>query len=211
MPFKTKEEKREYDRKRNERIKEQIKERNKKYYEDNKENINSKKREYMKTYYLINKEQFKKNDKKYSEQNKHKLMTYKKEYNVKNKDKKNNYIKTRKSNDPLFKLSINIRITIQSSIKRKKFSKNSKTFNILGCTFDELKTHIESQFEPWMTWDNWGNPKDGIFEKNKTWDIGHIIPLSSATTEEEILQLNHHTNLKPLCSYVNRWVKRNNL
>ncbi len=59
-----------------------------------------------------------------------------------------------------------------------------------------------------MTWDNRGNPKDGILEINKTWDIDHIIPLASATTEEEINKLNHYTNLQPLCSYTNRIIKR---
>ena len=60
-----------------------------------------------------------------------------------------------------------------------------------------------------MNWENYGNPKDGIFEPNKTWDIDHIKPLSSFTTEQELLELNHYTNLQPLCSYENRWVKSN--
>jgi hypothetical protein len=45
------------------------------------------------------------------------------------------------------------------------------------------------------------NPKDGIFELNKSWDIDHIIPISSAKTKEDIIRLNHYTNLQPLCSY----------
>ena len=60
-----------------------------------------------------------------------------------------------------------------------------------------------------MTWDNYGNPKDGIFELNKTWDIDHIKPVSSGLAENEVIELNHYTNLKPLCSYTNRWIKRN--
>jgi len=40
------------------------------------------------------------------------------------------------------------------------------------------------------------------------WDIDHIIPLSAAETEEDIIRLNHHKNLQPLCSKVNRYIKR---
>ena len=39
-------------------------------------------------------------------------------------------------------------------------------------------------------------------------DIDHIIPISTAKTEEEIIKLNHYSNLQPLCSYTNRVIKR---
>ena len=42
------------------------------------------------------------------------------------------------------------------------------------------------------------------------WDIDHIIPLSSAKNEDDLLRLNHYTNLQPLCSKVNRDIKRKN-
>jgi len=61
-----------------------------------------------------------------------------------------------------------------------------------------------------MNWQNYGNPVDGLIEPNKTWDIDHIIPISSAINEDELLKLNHYTNLQPLCSYYNRFVKKNN-
>jgi len=56
-----------------------------------------------------------------------------------------------------------------------------------------------------MTWENWGL-YNGEF--NYGWDIDHIIPLSSAKNEEDIIILNHYTNLQPLCSKVNRYIKR---
>jgi hypothetical protein len=62
-----------------------------------------------------------------------------------------------------------------------------------------------------MTWDNYGNPKDGVLEPKKSWDFDHIIPVSSATSEDEILKLNHYTNLQPLCSYNNRIIKKNKI
>ena len=62
-----------------------------------------------------------------------------------------------------------------------------------------------------MTWDNHGNPKDGIYELNKTWDLDHIIPISTAISEEDVIRLNHHTNFQPLCSYTNRFIKINKI
>ncbi len=45
-----------------------------------------------------------------------------------------------------------------------------------------------------MTWENWG-----LY----TWHIDHIIPLSSAKTEEEVYLLWHYRNLRPLSAQEN--------
>ena len=91
-------------------------------------------------------------------------------------------------------------------IKRKKLTKTELTKNIIGCSYDEFILHLENQFEPWMNWENYGLYNG---ELNFGWDIDHIIPQSSGNTEEEIIKLNHYTNLKPLCSKINRDIKRN--
>ena len=143
-----------------------------------------------------------------SEHTREKLRLYAKQYRLKNPDKHKEYIKNRLANDLQFKLRLNTSNLIRKSLKRKNFSKNSKSEEILGCTIEEFKRHIELQWESWMNWDNYGNPKDGIFEINKTWDIDHIIPTNDATNETELINLNHYTNLRPLCSYTNRWIKR---
>lgn len=59
-----------------------------------------------------------------------------------------------------------------------------------------------------MSWDNYGI-YDG--KLNSGWDIDHIIPLSSANTEEELIKLNHYSNLQPLCSMTNRYIKKDNI
>ncbi len=68
--------------------------------------------------------------------------------------------------------------------------------------------NIFEKVEPWMNWDN-----KGLYngELNYGWDIDHIIPSSSAKNEEELIKLNHYTNLQPLCSKINRDIKRNKL
>ena len=88
------------------------------------------------------------------------------------------------------------------------YSKKSNTQKILGCTFNEFKKYLESKFEPWMNWENKGL-YNGKF--NHGWDIDHIIPLSSASTKEELIKLNHYTNLQPLCSKMNRDIKKNKI
>ena len=110
--------------------------------------------------------------------------------------------------DPLYKFKDAIRNTIRRAMKTKGNKKNSKSWELLGCTFDEFRKYIEDKFELWMTWDNHGNPIDGIIEPDKSWDLDHIIPMASAKTEEEIIRLNHYSNFQPLCSYINRHVKR---
>jgi 5-methylcytosine-specific restriction endonuclease McrA len=58
-----------------------------------------------------------------------------------------------------------------------------------------------------MTWDNWGKFNG---ELNHGWDIDHIIPISSAKNESDTVTLCNYKNLRPLCSKVNRHIKRDN-
>lgn len=189
------------------------------YYEKNKEKILQKSR----TYWESNKEKVKVRMQKYETLNKEKTKAYRKQYNQENVEKRKQYwidnkeqltkkhlnrVNIRYHSDPKFKLTAVIRALTQYAFKSKGFKKNSKTENLLGCSFEEFKNYIESKFEPWMNWNN-----HGLFtgSENDGWDIDHIIPISSAATEEEILRLSHYTNLQPLCSYTNRFVKKNNI
>lgn len=163
--------------------KEQVKRNNKKYRDSNKE----KAKEYHVKYYLENSDKIKQKVKSWSIENRERLAKTKKSYRHKNKEKINQYFHTRRENDYLFKISQDMRILIGASIRKKKFIKTSKTENILGCSFEEFFTHIESQFIDGMSWEN-----------RSLWHIDHITPLATAKTEEEILRLNHYTNLRPL-------------
>ena len=88
------------------------------------------------------------------------------------------------------------------------YYKKSRTTEILNCSITDFKIYLESKFESWMTWDNYGRYNGELYYG---WDIDHIIPISSANTEEDIILLNHYTNLQPLCSYTNRYIKMNHL
>lgn len=104
------------------------------------------------------------------------------------------YIKDKKQNDPLFKLNCNIRSMTSNAFKRacqNKYKKGKKTEYILGCTLEDFIIHLQSHFKPGMLIENYG------FGPGK-WNIDHIIPISSAQTEEEVYKLSHYTNLQPL-------------
>jgi hypothetical protein len=97
-----------------------------------------------------------------------------------------------------------IRVSARSLVKRFLKVKKNTTNEIIGCSYEYLKQYLESKFESWMSWDNHGL-YNGDFDYG--WDIDHIVPLSSAKTDEEVIKLNHYTNLQPLCSKVNRDIK----
>ena len=117
----------------------------------------------------------------------------------------NKSVKKRKENDPLFRLVCRLRSSLSKNLKRFNINKKDRTSDILGCSFEEFKNYLESKFEPWMTWENRGLYNG---EPNYGWDIDHIIPLSSGKSEEEILRLSNFINLQPLCSKINRDIKK---
>lgn len=140
------------------------------------------------------------------------IKEYLKEYYRNNRDKINKwrreYKKDRIENDELFKCSLMLSNVARHSIQSNGGVKNSKSEEIIGMSKIEFKLYLESKFEDWMTWENYGLYNG---ELNYGWDIDHIVPLSSAKTEEELIKLCHYTNLQPLCSYTNRYLKRNKI
>ena len=174
--------------------KDSMQEYQKEYYNDNKDLLSTR----MKKYYKDNKEHAKVYSKIYREENKESLREYKKRGDV--KSRRNCARKDRYKNDPIYKLNCILRRRIKEELLRFKtnqFSKNitlQKNKEIFGCSPQQLKEYIESKFQEGMSWEN-----HGLFG----WHLDHIIPLNQATTVEELIKLNHYTNLRPL------WAKDN--
>lgn len=164
---------------------------NKKYYQDNKDYI----KEQRRNRYYLNKESENKKSRQYSKNNKDRLNKY-----------RNKYHSDRIKIDPIYKISSQIRQLIRMSFYKNGYTKRSKTYKILGCSFDEFKSFIESKFSTWMTWENHGSYTGNY---NETWQLDHIIPISLATCEEDVIILNHYSNFQPLCSKVN--IEKSNL
>ena len=131
------------------------------------------------------------NYKVYYENNKENILTYKKDWSEKNKEKlkkqKKEYVKKRKTEDIVYYLKYICRARLYHFLKTKNITKKNKTFEIVGCSPELLKEYLEKQFVQEMTWEN-----------RSEWHIDHIIPLSSAKTEDELYRLCHYTNLQPL-------------
>ena len=166
--------------------KECVKTQSKKYYTRNREIISLKGKEIRKTEDHI----LKRN--KYLTENKEKIRETNKEYKLKRRElilieKKDYY--NRKKNDPIFALTKRLRAGIYRSLRGTKLK---ASLDILGCTQEEFKTHIENQFTEGMSWNRLGEIH-----------IDHIIPISFAETIDDLYKLNYYTNLQPL------WAKDN--
>ena len=130
-------------------------------------------------------------NKRYREANKGAASEYHKQYSKANRaalaEKAARYKRKRRENDPFFKLKHNIACLIRNSVANGGYTKKSQTHEILGCSYDEYYQHIEDQFTDGMSW-----------QRMSEIHIDHRLPLSAATTEAELLALNHHRNLQPL-------------
>jgi hypothetical protein len=172
MPYKSKEKAREY-RLRNKEI---LKQRQREHYLRNTEKIKSRQKEYRER----NKEDVARRKKEYVQNNKEKHIEYRRKlYAYKMKNNKD------------FRLKKALRQRVYFAVKSLKTIKSKKTMELLGCSIDELKIHLESKFKEGMNWENYGL---------KGWHIDHIVPCASfdLTKEEEQRKCFHYTNLQPL-------------
>lgn len=80
-----------------------------------------------------------------------------------------------------------IQARIRSAVKNNY--KAAATAELLGCSIEYLKYHLEFQFKQGMSWDNYGK-----------WHIDHKIPCASFDLSDPEQQkiCFHYTNLQPL-------------
>ena len=132
------------------------------------------------------------------------------EFKLKQKKKRReNHLK--RMEDPLYKLKVSFSRRLNKLLKRVECNRSTNKpyyLDKLGCSFEEFKIYLESKFEDWMTWENYGLYNG---ELNYGWDIDHIIPSVTAKTEDDIYNLSHYTNLQPLCSRINRDIKKDKI
>lgn len=187
---------------------------NKKYYEKNKDKILKRHKEYKQS----NKEKIKEKNKLYRQKNREEISAHREDYFQNNPEKyekhlsdcrkrnkinrekykpfRNALLKKRRQEDKAFALQIVLRSRVYDAIKHGKGKKYSRSLELLGCSLEEVRTHLENQFKEGMSWDN--HTIDG-------WHIDHIKPCASfdLTLLEEQKKCFHYTNLQPL------WAKDN--
>jgi len=166
-------------------------EKNKEYYKakakenhaKNRERDNKRNSEYQRR----NAEIIKQKHNEYRAANRERARKWEKRYRDANRQKITDSLRERRRNDPFLRLREAIRGSVRAYLGSKK-TRRSATFEIVGCTPDFLRSHLEKQFKPGMTWGNYGSH----------WHVDHRIPLASGNSPEEIMGLSHWTNLQPL-------------
>lgn len=126
-----------------------------------------------------------------------------KAYAIKNRDKITARMLLRRKTDPAYRLRSVLTIKLNKFLKGK--IKAASTQSLTSCSFEDLKSHLESQFKPGMTWFNYGAGEG-------KWNLDHIKPLISfdLSTEESQRAAFHFSNLRPLwaidnCSKGSMW------
>lgn len=110
----------------------------------------------------------------------------------KNRRQRTEYARKIREN-PLQRLLECLRSRIHQALHGK--SKSARTVELLGCSIEEFKKHIEKQFVPGMSW-----------ETRCFWEIDHIRPCAVFNLQDSEQQklCFHYSNLRPLWRGVNR-------
>ncbi|AKQ45822.1 hypothetical protein TH63_09485 [Rufibacter radiotolerans] len=174
----------------------------KEYREKNKDIIQERKRVYHQTekskqqrkdYILRNPEVKKRISNKYARNNRQKVMEISRRSILKNPERyrktKRDYMRKKIETDPGFAMECRLRSRIIHALRGTGTRKAAKTMELVGCSIEAFKDHVERRFKPGMTWDNRGE-----------WHIDHIVPCASfdLSDSEQQRVCFHYTNLQPL-------------
>ena len=155
----------------------------------------------------------------YYQNNKQRILIKVKNYQILNKEK---ILKQKREHYSQFLIKpekIKYRTNIQFRLTKilrsriydvlKEINKSESTLKLLGCSLNNFKIYLESQFKSGMNWSNLGRGWNG--KGMKEWHIDHIKPCASfdLSKEEEQKKCFHYTNLQPLWAKENR-IKYNN-
>lgn len=124
-------------------------------------------------------------------------VRWRRENKVRLRELSNNYLRERRKTDLSYKIESCLRSRLQRAVKYQGVTKSDRTTILLGCTFQELRLHLESQFTEGMSWDNHGE---------NGWEIDHKKPIVAFNLidPEEQKKCFHYTNLQPLWRKDNR-------
>ena len=164
---------------------------NKRYYQENLEE----KKAYARNYASLNKEVFLLRAKEDYKKNRTKKLAQAKDYGKNHRKQINERARLRRKNDIKFRLDERMGGAIYEALKKRKMGRRWK--DLVEFNIEDLVIHLETQFKPWMNWDNYGNRKD-----RRTWWIDHIKPISlfdySSPEDLEFKECWALKNLQPL-------------
>jgi len=159
------------------------------YREKNREKIREADREFRKN----NKEKRVAKDRAYYQNNKETILARNRIWNKNNREHLNRIDKKRRQTNPSYRILTNLRKYLNKKVR----SKSQTTIELIGCSPDKLRQHLEAQWTEGMSWDNYG-----VYIKGEPmkWHIDHIIPCDSfdLTDETEQAECFHYSNLQPM-------------
>jgi hypothetical protein len=103
--------------------------------------------------------------------------------------------KERKKTDLLYRLKTNTRVLVRHYFVNNGYSKTSKSQEIVGCTWEDFIVHLLSNMDRSSRNDFVSNPSH--------YHLDHIIPISYAKDELDVILLNHYTNFQLLTAREN--------
>jgi hypothetical protein len=172
--------------------------------------------EYKKLWERENRDRVKATKRRYDIVNRDRQRNYIRQYRSLNKDSvaKNRklYVTNRRIVDPAYRLNQLLASSINKALKKTNSSKNGQSKSkYLPYSMQELKIHIENQFESWMTWNNQGVYNHKTWDDNDsstwTWNIDHITPRAdlpyASMTDDNFQKCWSLNNLRPLSSKTN--------
>lgn len=152
---------------------------------------------------------------KWRQDNKKHLRKKEREWRLKNPEK-HKEIARKKSKKQRQKLSYKIKAHVSRQVnfalhRAGKSKQGNSVLKFLSYTIQELKEHLQKQFEPWMTWNNYGIYKNSTWDESDqstwTWSIDHIIPQSTlpyvSMTDDNFKKCWALDNLRPLSTKQN--------
>ncbi len=151
------------------------------YQKEYRKNNNEKIAFHKYSHYSKNKEAYKSRIKSWITDNKEKYL-----------NRMRRYSKHKSETDPMYAMRKRMRSRMSYALSEFGYTKKSKTYEMLGCSWHDFVAHIESQFTDGMNWSN-----------RDLWHVDHIIPLASAKNEERLAALFHYKNTRPLWAFDN--------
>ena len=173
--------------KRNKRWRLNNPEKAKKYNKQWRLNNPEKNTKHSKQWRLDNSEKDKECHTRWRRNNSEKISQYYQDNKEKINAQRRPYQRNKRKIDVNYKIAKNLRLRLYHALNHN--FKSGSAVRDLGCSISGLKLHLESKFQPDMTWDNYGE-----------WHIDHIKPLSKfdLTDRDQLLEACHYTNLQPL-------------
>lgn len=163
-------------------------------------------REGRAAYYAANKEREAEKNEAWRDNNKEKYKQIKRDWYENNKERiasrkreqrrtpeyrafTNAQQKARYDSDVQYNLAARLRASLTQALRRADVRKSQSTFDLIGCSPQEFKEHLENQFQDGMSW-----------ERKSEIHIDHIRPVCSfdLTDPEQVKKCFHYTNLRPL-------------